>query len=55
MSLRCFFGFHRSALNAISRRPEGYVSICESCARPLQRAASGRWTASPPLDRSGTR
>ena len=54
MSVRCFLGFHRPALNAISRRPEGYVSMCEVCARPLERTSNGRWVASAPLDQGRT-
>jgi hypothetical protein len=43
MRLRCFLGFHRPMLKAILRRPQGYGSICEVCARPLdgRRAATG--------------
>ena len=49
MSLRCLFGVHRPSLNSIVRREAGYASLCESCARPLEREQNGRWVASEPL------
>lgn len=49
MSLRCIFGYHRPSLSAITRRQGGYATICESCARPLERHVNGRWVASDPL------
>jgi hypothetical protein len=49
MSIRCLLGYHRPSLGAITRRQNGYATICESCARPLERHAAGRWVASDPL------
>ena len=50
MSLRCLFGLHRPSVASMTRRQAGYVALCEHCARPLERAADGRWLASEPLD-----
>jgi len=56
MSIACLFGHHRPSLQSITRRQGGYAAICESCARPLERSAEGRWRASEPLDtRPGNR
>ena len=49
MSIACLFGHHRPSLQSITRRQGGYVAFCESCARPLERSAEGRWRASEPL------
>ncbi len=49
MSLRCLLGYHRPSLGAITRRQGGYHTICESCARPLERHGASRWVASDPL------
>jgi hypothetical protein len=49
MSLFCLFGSHRPMLSAIVRRPHGYATICESCARPLERGPEGPWVASEAL------
>lgn len=50
MSFSCLFGWHRPSLSSIRRKGSGYVSLCESCARPLERPEQGRWVASEPLD-----
>ncbi len=49
MSIRCLVGVHRPSLSAITRRNGGYATLCEDCARPLEREAEGRWAASEPL------
>jgi hypothetical protein len=49
MSLRCLLGYHTPSLGAITRRQVGYATICESCARPLERQGNSRWVASDPL------
>jgi hypothetical protein len=50
MSVRCLFGFHRPSTVSMLKRGTSVVAHCESCARPLERAADGRWLASEPLD-----
>lgn len=49
MRLSCLFGVHRPSIASIVRRPGGYASLCETCARPLEREESGRWIASDAL------
>ena len=49
MSIRCLLGNHHPSISAMSKRPIGYVTICERCARPLERQQNGRWAASPPM------
>ena len=55
MSIRCLFGLHQPSLSSITRRQGGYASLCESCARPLERRQNGRWVASEPLYEGKTR
>ncbi|HEX8667590.1 MAG TPA: hypothetical protein VF727_04365 [Allosphingosinicella sp.] len=50
MSLKCFFGLHHPSVSSVARRGERYTGLCDSCARPLEREAVGRWVASEPLD-----
>jgi len=50
MSIACLFGRHTPSLSSIRKRGTGYAAICESCARPLEREAQGKWMASEPLD-----
>ncbi len=50
MSLCCLLGIHRPSLTAIVRRPGGYGTLCETCARPLHRQEHGRWQATEPLE-----
>ena len=50
MSIRCLLGIHRPSLSSIARKNGQYVALCESCARPLERAAQeARWLAAEPL------
>jgi hypothetical protein len=50
MSISCLFGRHRPSLSSIRKSGSGFAALCDSCARPLERAQEGRWTASEPLD-----
>lgn len=50
MHLACLFGRHRPSLTSIRRKGAGYAALCDSCARPLERAEHGKWIASEPLD-----
>jgi hypothetical protein len=49
MSFLCSLGLHRRSLNAIVRRDERYVSLCERCGVPMVRQEDGRWTAADPV------
>ena len=49
MNLGCLFGRHQPSLSSIARRHGGYAAICEQCARPLEKRANGRGTASLPV------
>jgi hypothetical protein len=49
MGLRCLFGVHRVSISSIALKNGQYIALCESCARPLERNAEGRWFAAEPL------
>jgi hypothetical protein len=50
MSFRCLLGLHKVSLTSIMPRRHGYIAICETCARPLEREPGRSWVASDPLD-----
>jgi hypothetical protein len=52
MSLRCLFGVHRPSPVSMAKRGQGFIALCEQCARPLERTPEGAWVASEPLDLS---
>ncbi len=49
MKMLCLFGAHRPSLSSIAKRDTYFVSICESCARPLEHRGDGKWIASDPI------
>ena len=49
MSMRCLFGLHRPSVASIARRPGGFVGLCESCGRSLERSEGAAWTEAMPL------
>ncbi|PSJ36408.1 hypothetical protein C7I55_26585 [Sphingomonas deserti] len=55
MKLLCFLGLHRPSTCSMTRRGGHFVALCESCARPLERAADGTWRACDPLYRDSDR
>ncbi|QAY78058.1 hypothetical protein ETR14_17165 [Sphingosinicella sp. BN140058] len=49
MQLLCLFGFHRPSACSLTRRGDRLISLCEGCARPLERKNGGPWKASDAL------